>query len=154
MHRARGRKKFEFLRWPFEIPAKQCRPICPHWADRPALLRWKLRRPSWKFKIFSSPGFLQLNLMFWMVEWRGRIFCHSKLKSQRVPFYIVSYTSEVRGGPCNPSYWEDRVWGWLKAVKPWGSLVWQSKRPHWLNGHTCAVKHVTEGWGNFKQDFK
>ena len=90
VHRARGTKTFEFLRWPFEIPAKQCRPICPHWAGRPAVVSWKLRRPSLKFKFFSSPGFLQLNLMFRMAKCRGRIFLSFKIEVAKSVRDIIS----------------------------------------------------------------
>ena len=48
--------------------------------------------------------------------------------------------SGVRGGLCNPSYWEDGFWGWPVDREPvWG---WKqpSEGPHytWEQGHYCS----------------
>ena len=127
MHRARGTKNFEFLRWPFEIPTKQCRPTGPHWADWPAVVSLKLRRPSWKFKNSFSPGFLLSNLMFWMSEWRGRIFLSFKnevAKSRWVPEPTVQ---KLMGSqePMEPMPTESlRIEGMTTYfICPWTSLL-------------------------------
>ena len=52
--------KNQFPRWPFEFQANQCRPISPIMAGWPALCSRYLKRPSWEFKNFSSPGFIHL----------------------------------------------------------------------------------------------
>ena len=35
---------------------------------------------------------------------------------------ITLNQSEVRGGPCNPSYWEDGIGGWLESLETVGAL--------------------------------
>ena len=49
--------KYKFPRW---LQANQRRPIGPVWADWLALRSRYLKRPSWKFKIFSSSGSMHL----------------------------------------------------------------------------------------------
>ena len=58
-----------------------------------------------------------------------------------MPFYII-WLSGVRGGLCNPSYWEDGFWGWPEDREPvWG---WKqpSEGPHYtweqLECHGCS----------------
>ena len=51
-----------------------------------------------------------------------RVVQHLELYIYLASQYLIR-KSEVRGRPCNPSYLEDGVLGWLEAGKPWGSLV-------------------------------
>ena len=54
--------------------------------------------------------------------------------------------SEVCGGPCNPSYFEDGIWGWLEdGSSPWRLLVplWQ---PHLAQDQFCTTGEGGGGW--------
>ena len=48
----------------------------------------------------------------------------------------------VRGGLCNPSYWDGGIWGWLVDRKPLKGSKWPAEGPHYTWGSTRDILHT------------
>ena len=70
---------------------------------------------SWVFSVRVQPGK------------HPYLFMINDMKNDR---FLLRLLSEVRGGPCNPSYWEDRIWGWLEDGGSPRRLLVPLGRPH------------------------
>ena len=54
-------------------------------------------------------------------------------------YYIkaIQYQNElsgIRGGCCNPSYWEDRIGGWPLCRRSAKGSKWLAEGPHYTSG--------------------
>ena len=48
----------------------------------------------------------------------------------------------VRGGLCNPSYWDGGIWGWLVDREPPKGSKWPAEGPHYTWGLTRGGAHT------------
>ena len=54
--------------------------------------------------------------------------------SKKTPHFNIRPLSGIRGGCCNPSYWEDRIGGWPLCRRSAKGSKWLAEGPHYTSG--------------------
>ena len=97
---------------------------------------------GWKStKYVKNLGVYLTKIRHW--NWR----CYKGLSFEKEIMISSLSLSEVRGGLCNPIYWEDGFCGWPEDREPVWGRTQPSEDPHyfWEQGHYCSQRRCGPG---------